>query len=258
MNLPQIHNLEAMKTLKLVEDMEPRVIFLDPPFNIGEPYEHGDSRADYYDWMYQVIEKSRNVLARDGSLWINCPDQHVATFCEFATNDWNHMELENWCIWHYRFAQCQPNRFLKSKTHVLWLSHGKPYVDTEFARVPSDRATIYNDPRINDTERGGKRMDFDVWGFEPYWGRVQGNNKERIPNSPNQLPEKYLERVIGTTSMKDDLIVDPFVGSGTTAVVSKAMGRRFIGGDLSKKACKAAERRVLDGAVRISKPKKGE
>ncbi len=250
MSPSKIHNLEALETLEKVKGMEPRVIFMDPPFNIGEPYEHGDKRGDYHHWFEQVMHKASKVVSKEGSIWVNCPDQHAAWIGQWFCLPLG-MKLENWCIWHYRFAQCQPNRFLKSKTHALWFSHGKPYVDNEFARVPSDRATIYNDPRINDTERGGKRMDFDVWGFEPYWGRVQGNNKERISAAPNQLPERYLERVIGTTSMKDDLIVDPFVGSGTTAAVSRAMGRRFIGGDLSKKACELARGRVLNGTVRI-------
>jgi len=240
----QILNQTAMMTLEQARN--PLLIFLDPPFNIGEPYEHGDKRGDYYEWVRKVISMAAFSLDENGSLWINCPDQHAAKFYQFADSEC--MKLENWCIWHYRFAQCQPHRFLRSKTHVLWFSFGNPQVFPETARVPSDRATIYDDPRVEDYEKGGTRMDFDVWGFDPYWGRVQGNNRERQSLAPNQIPEKYMERVIRLCTKEGDLVVDPFVGSGTTAVVADALGRDFIGGDLSRTACENAKKRK---AVRV-------
>lgn len=227
----------------------PTLIFLDPPFNIGQAYEHGDDRPDYYGWFHDVLQAAVWVLADNGSIWINCPDQHVARFAQFAEDC--QLTMENWCIWHYRFAQCQPNRFLRSKTHVLWFSKDAPIVNRDAALVPSDRASIYNDQRVFDTERGGTRMDFDVWGFDPYWGRVQGNNRERITLAPNQIPEKYLERVIGVSSNPGDLVVDPFCGSGTTARVGNAKGRRVLTGDISERICQAAYESVVKGAVRV-------
>src|SRR5690606_22889011 len=134
---------------------------------------------------------------------------------------------------HYRFGVHQPSRFIRSKSHALWFSKGDPYVNEEAALVQSDRAAIYNDNRIYESSRGGMRMDLDVWGFDRFWGRVQGNNKERRPLHDNQLPEVYLKRVIGVCSKPGDLVIDPFCGSGTTATVARAMGRNCITGDIS-------------------------
>jgi site-specific DNA-methyltransferase (adenine-specific) len=226
---------------------------MDPPFNIGEEYEgYTDDipEGEYLRRLKGWLRSAELALREDGSLWLNLPDRWAAEAVVYCKDIG--LTLENWCIWHYRFAQCIPNRFLRSKSHALWFSKGSPCVWPERARVPSDRATLYDDARIFDTGRGGTRMDFDVWGFETYWGRVQGNNLERVNTSPNQLPEKYLERVIQVCTERGDLVVDPFAGSGTTATVALALGRNCITGDINEKTATRASIRVSTGAVRVS------
>ena len=228
----------------------PQLIFMDPPFNIGEPYldRVQDSRprsaflADLSSWIRRASEK----LAPTGSLWVHVPDDlagHVAVFGE--TLD---LVRLNWIIWHYRFGVWQPNRFISSKCHGLHFGLPGERVRLHPGRVqvPSDRAALYDDAR----SVSGKRIDLDVWGFEKYWGRVQGNNRERRKLHPNQLPELYLRRIIEYTTNPGDLVVDPFCGSGTTATVAHALGRRFITGDLSLTCLKSAEERVKQGAIR--------
>jgi DNA modification methylase len=80
---------------------------------------------------------------------------------------------------------------------------------------------------------------------------VQGNNKERCPDHPNQLPEVYLERVIRATSNEGDLVLDPFLGSGTTCTVARALGRRSIGIEISPDFARSAFQRVQRGPVHI-------
>lgn len=248
----QVFHAEAEGLLTSLCGTRPALIFMDPPFNMGVPYAGWDDdlEPDLYAARLELwIGIAAQVVADCGSIWLNLPDQWAAEAVIYAKN--KGLKLENWCIWHYRFGMCQPKRFISSKTHVLWLSRGNPIVNHEAALVPSDRAAIYNDSRINDTERGGMRMDFDVWGFDPYWGRVQGNNKERSPAHPNQLPEVYLNRVISVCSNIGDLVADPFCGSGTTAVVANALGRRCVTGDISETAAKEAIVRIKKGAVRV-------
>jgi DNA modification methylase len=91
----------------------------------------------------------------------------------------------------------------------------------------------------------GKRVPMDVW-YGANWGRIQGNNKERRHGHDNQLPEAYLERVILATSNEGDLVLDPFVGSGTTATVARAYGRRFIGSEFSRANAVSAWERIRD------------
>ena len=136
---------------------------------------------------------------------------------------------------------------------------GKGYTwNPDDVLVESDRATTYNDRRTEETERGGKRLPFTVWGVEsdgPYWGRVTGgrSNRERCPHSPNQLPEKYLERLIRAYTNPGDKILDPFGGSGTTAVVASALGRKCDTIEISEESCKGIVARIKRGSVRIKK-----
>jgi site-specific DNA-methyltransferase (adenine-specific) len=108
----------------------------------------------------------------------------------------------------------------------------------------SDRASIYADPRTmaKDTNKG-MRVPMDVW-YGKYWGRIQGNNKERRHNHHNQIPEIYLERVIKACSNKNSLVLDPFCGSGTTSTVARAIGRRSITIEYSKVNATSAWERI--------------
>jgi DNA modification methylase len=98
-----------------------------------------------------------------------------------------------------------------------------------------------------------------VWGAdgEQYWGRVQGNSQERRDGHPNQLPEVYLERVIRGLSNPGDLVLDPFLGSGTTCTVARALGRRSIGVEISPVFDASAFDRIQQGAVRV-RPSQGD
>jgi len=238
-----VYNLDALELLENIRHAT--IVFLDPPFNIGQAYEATDDAIDseaYLRKLRQWIQAGWNALGEHGSLWLNLPDALCWRAAAFA--DELGAKLENWCIWHYRFAVCQPYRFLRSKSHALWFSKGSPIVNAEAALVPSDRATLYNDDRTT----LGTRMDFDVWGFDKYWGRIQGNNLER-GITPNQLPEKYLQRVVSVCSNESDMVIDPFCGSGTTATVCQALKRRCITGDISRMYCETAVERIKRGTV---------
>ena len=103
-------------------------------------------------------------------------------------------------------------------------------------------------------EGDGWQLPSDVWCRETDgdgWGRVQGNSKERRETHQNQLPELYLERVIRACSNPGDLVLDPFLGSGTTSTVARALGRRSIGIEISQKYAESAFERIKAGAVRV-------
>ena len=164
------------------------------------------------------------------------------------------LPLIAWLTWHYRFGQCNRHKWVDARCHCLIYARSEKYTwNPDSVLVESDRVK-YGDKRVNETERGGKRLPGTVWGVPSdgqYWSRVQGNNEERQPNMPNQLPEVYLERLIRAYTNKGDRILDPFGGSGTTAVVARALGREVDTIEISKASCEAIKRRVLKGAVRV-------
>lgn len=230
------------------------LIFADPPFNIGVEYgTHCDDEKPPETYEVELREWIANACAAlkpTGSLWLHLPDRWAANAVVYG-RDVLGMKLENWVVWHYRFGMWRADRFINSKCNGLWFSKGNPKVHPEAALVPSDRAVVYADARTDSTQSPGMRMDLDVWGFDPFWGRVQGSNAERRPMHKNQLPELYLDRIIRLTTDRADLVVDPFCGSGTTATVATALGRRCYTGDSSEEILRSAIERIKAGPVRI-------
>ena len=230
------------------------LIFADPPFNWDVPYDEWDDgmpRAEYerftFDWLDACIE----ALAPHGSLWINIPDDTAAeTVLHLKRRG---LTMINWCIWHFRFGQNRTSSFILSKAHVLHFAKNPDdrIWNPDAVLEPSDRATVYFDQRTMAKETNkGMRVPMDVW-YGQYWGRVQGNNKERRHGHHNQIPEAYLERIIQACSNEGDLVLDPFLGSGTTSTVARALGRRSIGIEYSAVHAKSAWERIVDlGMIR--------
>ena len=230
------------------------LIFADPPFNWDVPYDEWKdnmSRSEYerftYDWLAACID----ALSPPGSLWDNIPDDTAAEVVMHLKR--RGMTMVNWCVWHFRFGQCRHSSFIMSKVHVLYFSkHPKDRTwNPDEILEQSDRASVYKDARTmsKDTNKG-MRVPMDVW-YGSYLGRIQGNNKERRHGHHNQIPEAYLERVIRSTSNPGDLVLDPFLGSGTTSTVARALDRRSIGIEFSDTNARSAWERISSiGMVR--------
>jgi site-specific DNA-methyltransferase (adenine-specific) len=229
------------------------LVFADPPFNWDVPYESwadGMPRREYerftFDWLDGCIE----CLAPHGSLWVNIPDDTAAECVMHLKR--RGLTMINWCIWHFRFGQNRSSSFIMSKVHVLYFARdpdNRVWNPNDILEL-SDRASIYFDPRtMAKDDNKGLRVPMDVW-YGKYWGRIQGNNKERRHNHHNQIPEVYLERVIKACSNPGSLVLDPFCGSGTTSTVARALGRRSITIEHSKvNAASAWERITKVGMV---------
>jgi len=233
------------------------LIFADPPFNWDVPYEEwhdGMPRAEYerftFDWLDGCIE----ALSPTGSLWVNIPDDTAAEIVVHLKR--RGLTMINWCCWHFRFGQNRNSSFIMSKVHALYFAKDpdERTWNPDAILEPSDRATIYNDPRTQAKETNkGMRVPMDVW-YGKYWGRIQGNNKERRHLHHNQIPEVYLERVIRACSNQGDLVLDPFLGSGTTSTVARAWKRRSIGIEFSEGNAASAWERI----TKIGMLRKGE
>jgi DNA modification methylase len=236
------------------------LVFADPPFNWNRAYDEWHDQMpdrEYLDFTYKWIGLCFDALRPGGAMWINIPDDWAAEIvCHLKRPDdaRRRMLLVNWCIWHYRFGQNTTTRFINSKVHALYfVKPGISYTwNPDAVLEESDRRAIYFDARTenkNDGMPAGMRVPMDVW-YGKFWGRVQGNSKERRGYHDNQLPEVYLARVIRGTSREGDLVLDPFLGSGTTGVVAHALARRFIGVEYSEKNAASAVERMRAGPVR--------
>lgn len=221
----------------------------DPPFNIDYSYdEYNDKRdsEDYLSWCHRWMGQVHRTLKPDGSFWLAIGDEYAAELKVLATR--LGFTMRNWVIWNYTFGVSCSHKFARCHTHLLYFTKGKDFTfNADDIRVPSARQLKYNDSRANPL---GKVPD-DVWQFS----RICGTFKERVKWHPCQMPEQILGRIIAACSNPNDVVLDPFMGSGTTAVVSKKLNRRYLGFELSEDYTRKAQERV--DAVEFGDPLAG-
>jgi DNA modification methylase len=229
--------IEVLKGCKPFADL----IFADPPFNIGYKYDNYYDKVkskNYVGWTREWMGVCKDVLKPDGSFYVAIGDEHAADVKKIA--DELKLVMRNWLIWHYTFGQQMKNKFARSHTHILYLVRDAKHFtfNDEAVRVISDRQKKYRDKRANPE---GKMPD-DVWDEYP---RVCGTFDERT-EFPCQMPESLLARVIRASSREGDWVLDPFSGSGTTAVVAHKLKRVYTGVEVSKTYAEESRRRIKD------------
>ncbi len=218
--------------IDVFKGMEPfaDLVFADPPFNIGYEYDkyHDKIGKDaYLEWTKDWMTACRDILKPTGSFYIAIGDDYAANVKVIA--DEIGLNMRNWIIWHYTFGQQTKAKFARSHTHIFYFTKNeKEFTFNDYAvRVPSDRQLIYNDARAN---VAGKLPD-DTWNE---FSRVCGTFKEREGWHPCQMPEILLTRIIAASSLPGQVVVDPFMGSGTTAAAALKLGRKYFGTDISE------------------------
>jgi len=218
------------------------LIFADPPFNIGYKYDKYYDKVkskNYIAWTKDWMSACKSVLKPTGSFYIAIGDEYAANVKIIA--DEIGLFMRNWIIWHYTFGQQTKNKFARSHTHIFYFVNDKnDFTFNDWAvRVPSDRQLIYNDSRANPK---GKMPD-DVW---TEYSRVCGTFNERQLWHPCQMPESLLKRIITASSNPGDLVLDPFIGSGTTAAAALQLDRQYAGIDISKQYVANTRKRLKE------------
>ena len=229
MKMNTIYCGDCVEELARLPEGRVDLVFADPPFNIGyqyDVYEDKKGYDDYLEWTRRWVEACCRTLKPDGTLWI-------AIGAEFAAETrilgrQLGLTLRNWIIWHYTFGQCTKLKFGRSHAHLFYfVKDPKNFTfNGEAVRVMSDRQKEYADRRAN---RNG-RIPEDVWS---QFSRVCGTFQERQTWHPCQMPESILARIIRTSSNRGSVVLDPFVGSGTTTTTAAKLGRRYLGTELS-------------------------
>jgi site-specific DNA-methyltransferase (adenine-specific) len=253
-----IYNCDCLEGMRELGDGSVDLAFADPPFNIGYKYDvyHDKLKDDeYWEWSKQWIKEVYRVLKPDGTFWLAIGDEYAAELKMIATRELNFI-CRNWVIWYYTFGVNCKQKFTRSHAHLFYfVKNVNQFTFNDNAiRIPSARQLVYNDKRAN--PKG--RLPDDTWILRPQeleqefgsdkdtWcvSRVCGTFKEREGWHGCQMPEAILERIITVSSHPNEKILDPFLGSGTTVVVAKKLGRQFLGFELSKEYWEQCQKRL--------------
>jgi DNA modification methylase/ParB-like chromosome segregation protein Spo0J len=218
-----------------------RLVFADPPYNIGVDYGDGE-KADllpdhrYMMWVREWLDLSKEVLSPDGSLWVMIGDEYAGEYA-VALKDLG-LTIRAWIKWYETFGVNCSNNFNRCSRHIFYaVQDPKSFVfHSEAVRRPSDRQTKYNDKRA---DSNGKIED-DVWQIS----RLTGTATERIPGFPTQLPLQLVQRIVCCASDPGDLVVDPFSGSATTGVAAIQNQRKYVGIEKSREFIEISDKRL--------------
>ncbi|MEM1227053.1 MAG: DNA methyltransferase [Planctomycetota bacterium] len=246
-----IHQGDCVELLNKLQKGSVDLVFADPPFNIGYEYDVYDDAmetTDYLAWSQQWIRGVHRALKADGTFWFAIGDEYAAELKIEAQKIGFH--CRSWVIWYYTFGVNCVNGFSRSHTHLFhFVKDPKNFTFNRTnpeIRVKSARELVYADNRANPNGR----LPDNTWitrpqdapeflSFSPrhdtwFFSRVAGTFKEREGFHGCQMPEQLLARIIRTSSEPQQLVLDPFGGSGTTLCVAKKLARQWIGFELSE------------------------
>ena len=322
-------NLLALKALEQDYAGQVKCIYIDPPYNTGNAFEHYDDGIQHSIWLSLMRERLvllKSLLSEDGSIWISIDDDEQAYLKVLMDEIFGRQNFVNNVIWEKKFSPSNDAKWLSdshdfvmiyAKNKNIWRPNLLPRSEEMNSRyknpdndprgawtsgdcsvktysasadypitTPSGRivnppagycwrfskekfAELIADNRIWFGKDGDgvprvKRFLSDVkdgitamtiWKYtevghnQDAKKEVKQFNSESVFATPK--PERLIERVLTLASNEGDIVLDSFLGSGTTAAVAQKMGRRYIGVEMGNHAythCAVRLKMVIDGA----------
>lgn len=241
--LNQIEHADCLDYLRGIPDESVDVTFADPPFNLKKKYSsYWDSLdvAQYVDWCNQWLRELVRVTKPSGSIFVHNIPKWLTYYCRILNEL---ADFRHWIAWE---AISTPLGKTLLPTHYGILFYAKDYSQLKFydVRYPHHRCRKCNTLR---KDYGGKKNRLHPFGpiVSDVWTdlhRIRHNKRRDL--HPCQLPIPLLERLILMSTDENDIVLDPFMGTGTTAVAAKRLGRNFIGTDIDADYVKIASDHV--------------
>ena len=214
---------DAVRVMRQMTDGAADLVIADPPYNLGKDYGNNlddmDSEA-YLAFTREWLGEAHRILCNDGTLYVFMGVRFISYLYDILDREYG-MHFNSWICWHYTQGLGRKRGFSPRHDDILMFTKSKHFhFDLDAVRVPQK---YY---RARNNMRGANPGD--VWQFS----HVHYCNGNRQPH-PTQKPEGLVERMVLASSRPGDLVVDPFVGSGTTARVCQQMERRCVGIELN-------------------------
>jgi len=233
---------DSEEFLKKIPDNSVDLIFTSPPYNFGLEYE---KNRDDYNWeeyfnkLFKIFDECIRVLKYGGRIIVNIqplfsdyiPTHHIIS---------NYF-MQKKLIWKGEILWEKNNYNCKYTAWGSWKSPSNPYLKYtwEFLEIFSKGDLKHKGSKENIDITADEFKEFVVakWSIAP-------ESRMKEFGHPAMFPEKLVERVLKLFSYKNDVVLDPFNGVGTTSYVAKKLNRRFLGIDISSKYCEIAKKRV--------------
>lgn len=239
-----IYNMDCIEGMGRMETKSVDLVITDPPFGIEfspnlNTYNRDKDNVlkgynevreeEYLQFTKSWMKEMHRVLKEDGSAYIFSGFNNLKDI--LISIDEIGFTLINHIIWKYQFGVNTSRKFVTSHYHLLYIcKNDKKRKFYPYARY-SKEATDDNGGKLHYQDKE------DVWYIKrEYWkGKVK---------TPTKLPREIIEKILAYSSDPGDMILDPFLGSGQVAVVSKLNGRKYIGFEVVKDYYNFAKERL--------------
>ena len=228
---------DSIEWMKTINDESIDMVFADPPYNIKKAdWDDFGSQERYIEWSMRWIEQASRILKPTGSLY-------VCGFSEILA-DLKHPSMRyfsscRWLVWFYRNKANLGKDWGRSHESILHLRKKDfGHINYDDVRIPYGKHTLkYPDHPQADSSQYGRKGSH--WTPNPLGAKPKdvveipttcNGMNEKTPH-PTQKPEELLRKLILASSSEGDLVLDPFSGSGTTAVGASQLHRQWLACD---------------------------
>jgi site-specific DNA-methyltransferase (adenine-specific) len=239
-----------------LDDGSVDLVVADPPYAIAkEAWDEFESLDAYVAWCDGWLAEVARVLAPAGSAYV-CGFSEI--LAEVKARSARRFAGCRWLIWHYRNKANLGRDWGRSHESILHLRASQgTRIDVDAVRIPYNAHTRRYPERVQAvSSQYGRGVRRDRWEPHPLGAKprdvlevpVLCNGMAEKTEHATQKPESLIETLIKASSKPGDLVVDPFAGSGTTAVVAARLGRRWICGDADARYVGLARERLTAAA----------
>ena len=230
------------------------LVFADPPYNIKKAdWDTFESQEKYIEWSIEWISQASRILRPNGSLYVCGFSEILADLKHPASKFFKHCR---WLIWHYKNKANLGSDWGRSHESIIHFrkSDGTK-LNIDDVRTPYGAHTLKypSHPQADSSAFGkGATIQRENWMPNPKGAKPKdvidipttcNGMGEKTPH-PTQKPEELVRKFVLASSNEGELVVDPFSGSGTTAVVAENLNRRWMGCDLDVQYNKWAIERI--------------
>ena len=247
----KIINGDSLKELKKIPSETFDLIFADPPYNlqlknelsrpdrskvkaVDDKWDKFESFKSYDEFTIDWLTECRRILKKNGAIWI-IGSYHNIFRVGYIVQDLGFWILND-IIWNKNnpMPNFRGTRFTNAHETLIWASKNEK---SKYTFNYQSLKCLNDDLQMRST-----------------WNLPICSGKERLKSNgvkihSTQKPESLLHRIVLASSNKDDFILDPFLGSGTTAVVSKKLGRNYFGIEKEKNYFDAANKRLKNTKI---------
>jgi site-specific DNA-methyltransferase (adenine-specific) len=242
---------DSIRWLASLESESVDLIVADPPYNINKAeWDTFASQQAYVNWSLQWIAEAARILKPNGTLYI-CGFSEILADIKLPALQF--FAGCRWLVWHYKNKANLRADWGRSHESVLHFRKSREFTfNVDDVRIPYGNHTVkYPERPQAETSQYGKGKGH-IWQPHPRGAKPRDvieipttcNGMHETTPHPTQKPEELFRKLVLASSNEGDLVLDPFLGSGTTAVVAEQLKRKWLGCDRSLEYCHWAVERI--------------